>query len=158
MKRRYGRLVVAAVFMLGVCGIALSQGKAQGQPSDLATGLGKEFASETATVNGISLHYVRGGKGPAVILIHGFPQDWFEYIERSCRDWRSSSRSLLWICAASVGRRQQQVDMTQPTWPRIFTSSYRRLNWSTCSSSATTLVGTWPTRSFDVTRKSPAEL
>ena len=43
------------------------------------TGLGKEFASETATVNGITLHYIRGGKGPAVILIHGFPQDWFEY-------------------------------------------------------------------------------
>jgi pimeloyl-ACP methyl ester carboxylesterase len=79
MKRRYGRLVVVAVFMLGACGMALSQGKTQGQPSDLATGLGKEFASETATVNGINLHYVRGGKGPAVILIHGFPQDWFEY-------------------------------------------------------------------------------
>jgi pimeloyl-ACP methyl ester carboxylesterase len=30
-------------------------------------------------VNGITLHYVRGGSGPAVILIHGFPQDWSEY-------------------------------------------------------------------------------
>ena len=59
--------------------MALSQGNSQGQPSDLATRLGKEFASENATVNGINLHYVRGGKGPAVILIHGFPQDWFEY-------------------------------------------------------------------------------
>lgn len=47
--------------------------------SPLATGLGKEFVSETAQVNGTTLHYVRGGKGPAVILIHGFPQDWFEY-------------------------------------------------------------------------------
>lgn len=43
------------------------------------TGLGKEFVSEIEAVNGITLHYVRGGKGPAVILIHGFPQDWFEY-------------------------------------------------------------------------------
>jgi len=25
------------------------------------------------------LHYVRGGSGPAVILLHGFPQDWYEY-------------------------------------------------------------------------------
>jgi len=47
--------------------------------SPLATGLEKDFTSETATVNGIKLHYVRGGKGPALILIHGFPQDWFEY-------------------------------------------------------------------------------
>jgi pimeloyl-ACP methyl ester carboxylesterase len=30
-------------------------------------------------VNGTTLHYVRGGKGPPIILIHGFPQDWFEY-------------------------------------------------------------------------------
>ena len=22
------------------------------------------------------MHYVRGGSGPAVILLHGFPQDW----------------------------------------------------------------------------------
>jgi hypothetical protein len=57
----------------------LYEAQAQGKMSPLATGLGKEFASETATVNGIKLHYVRGGKGPALILIHGFPQDWFEY-------------------------------------------------------------------------------
>jgi pimeloyl-ACP methyl ester carboxylesterase len=44
-----------------------------------AIGLGKDFASETATVNGTMLHYVRGGKGPPLILIHGFPQDWVEY-------------------------------------------------------------------------------
>jgi pimeloyl-ACP methyl ester carboxylesterase len=79
MKWRFGGLIVVALCLLGECGIALSQGKAQGQPSYLATGLGKEFASETATVNGIRLHYVRGGEGPVVILIHGFPQDWFEY-------------------------------------------------------------------------------
>jgi pimeloyl-ACP methyl ester carboxylesterase len=43
------------------------------------TTLGEGYASETAEVNGTTLHYVRGGQGPAVILIHGFPQDWFEY-------------------------------------------------------------------------------
>ena len=25
------------------------------------------------------MHYVRGGQGPAVILIHGMPEDWTEY-------------------------------------------------------------------------------
>ena len=47
-------------------------------PSQI-TGLSNEFASETVMVNGITLHYVRGGQGPPVILIHGFPEDWFEY-------------------------------------------------------------------------------
>lgn len=58
---------------------SLSQAQTEGHVGSQGTELGKEFASETATVNGITLHYIRGGKGPAVILIHGFPQDWFEY-------------------------------------------------------------------------------
>jgi pimeloyl-ACP methyl ester carboxylesterase len=37
------------------------------------------FTSAEAQVNGSSLHYVRGGTGPALILIHGFPEDWVEY-------------------------------------------------------------------------------
>jgi pimeloyl-ACP methyl ester carboxylesterase len=59
--------------------MVLFQHQTPGQTSPIATGLDKEFLSETATVNGITLHYIRGGKGPTVILIHGFPQDWFEY-------------------------------------------------------------------------------
>jgi len=45
----------------------------------METGLSEEFASETATVNGTTIHYVRGGKGPPLVLLHGFPQDWSEY-------------------------------------------------------------------------------
>ena len=41
--------------------------------------LGKGFVSSTAKVNGATLHYVRGGAGPAVVLVHGFPQDWYAY-------------------------------------------------------------------------------
>lgn len=51
----------------------------QGQASPLAAGVGEGFVSETSTVNGTTIHYVRGGEGPPIVLIHGFPQDWFEY-------------------------------------------------------------------------------
>jgi len=78
MNRHVGWRLVALSQVFG-CAMALSPYRAQGQSSPIATGLEQEFLSETATVNGITLHYVRGGKGPAVILIHGFPQDWFEY-------------------------------------------------------------------------------
>jgi pimeloyl-ACP methyl ester carboxylesterase len=37
------------------------------------------FTSAKADVNGTNLHYVRGGRGPAVILLHGMPEDWTEY-------------------------------------------------------------------------------
>jgi pimeloyl-ACP methyl ester carboxylesterase len=79
VNQRLGRLIFFPLSVLLGWVASLSQTQAQGQMLPLVTGLGKEFASETATVNRITLHYVRGGKGPAVILIHGFPQDWFEY-------------------------------------------------------------------------------
>src|SRR5437899_5458776 len=41
--------------------------------------LGDNFVSDMAKVNGTTLHYVRGGTGPALILVHGFPQDWYEW-------------------------------------------------------------------------------
>jgi pimeloyl-ACP methyl ester carboxylesterase len=40
---------------------------------------GIEFTHQTATVNGIHLHYVQGGQGEPVILLHGFPQTWYEW-------------------------------------------------------------------------------
>jgi haloacetate dehalogenase len=33
----------------------------------------------TVTVNGIKLHYVEQGTGPAVVLLHGFPESWYAW-------------------------------------------------------------------------------
>lgn len=41
-----------------------------------AEGFPTGFTSSTAEVNGTTLHYVIGGQGPALILIHGFPENW----------------------------------------------------------------------------------
>ncbi|WP_221392970.1 alpha/beta fold hydrolase [Dyadobacter sp. NIV53] len=35
------------------------------------------FRHETATVNGVKIHYVIGGKGDPLLLVHGFGQNWF---------------------------------------------------------------------------------
>lgn len=35
------------------------------------------FKHETATVNGVKIHYVIGGKGDPLLLVHGFGQNWF---------------------------------------------------------------------------------
>ena len=45
----------------------------------VAPELGAGFAAGTADVNATTIHYVRGGRGPALVLLHGFPQDWFEW-------------------------------------------------------------------------------
>ena len=43
-------------------------------PSDLP-----DFESITTDVGDVSLHLVRGGTGPTLLLVHGFPQDWYEW-------------------------------------------------------------------------------
>ena len=35
------------------------------------------FSHHTASVNGIQLHYVMGGKGDPVVLLHGWPETWY---------------------------------------------------------------------------------
>jgi pimeloyl-ACP methyl ester carboxylesterase len=37
------------------------------------------FSHHMATVNGIQLHYVMGGKGDPLVLLHGWPQTWYEW-------------------------------------------------------------------------------
>jgi pimeloyl-ACP methyl ester carboxylesterase len=62
-----------AVFLLVECA------SARGQLDQALATLGSGFVSSTAQVNGTTLHYIRGGTGPAVILLHGFPQDWYAF-------------------------------------------------------------------------------
>jgi pimeloyl-ACP methyl ester carboxylesterase len=43
-------------------------------------GFERTFRHETATVNGgTRIHYVIGGSGPPIVLLHGFPQTWREW-------------------------------------------------------------------------------
>ena len=37
------------------------------------------FSHHTASVNGIQMHYVIGGKGAPVVLLHGWPETWYEW-------------------------------------------------------------------------------
>jgi len=77
-ERRLDRRILWPLpFLVGAAVASVSL--AQGRPDLVVADLGGNFVSQTAEVNGARLHYVRGGEGPVVILIHGFPQDWFEF-------------------------------------------------------------------------------
>jgi pimeloyl-ACP methyl ester carboxylesterase len=64
--------------VIGLIGASAAACLHTGLQSDLAR-LGPTFVSETALVNGARIHYVRGGSGPPLFLLHGFPQDWYAW-------------------------------------------------------------------------------
>ena len=37
------------------------------------------FSNNSATVNGVKLHYVIGGEGPPLVLLPGWPETWWSY-------------------------------------------------------------------------------
>jgi pimeloyl-ACP methyl ester carboxylesterase len=80
-EKKYGPRVwkPVAVFVMAAC-VAIYGRSSPWQMADPEVeSLGGGFVSDTAQVNGTTLHCVRGGVGPAVILLHGFPEDWYEY-------------------------------------------------------------------------------
>ncbi len=70
--------VLSIVAILGLASPVYAQ-PMQPNTATLARQLGSGFESKFADVNGTRLHYVRGGNGPAIILLHGFPEDWYEF-------------------------------------------------------------------------------
>lgn len=40
---------------------------------------GIPFSHHMTTVNGIQMHYVIGGQGEPIVLLHGFPETWYEW-------------------------------------------------------------------------------
>ena len=78
----YERLRIAsafAVFVVAACASLPGQSRSKPTLDPALATLGVGFVSATAQVNATTLHYIRGGAGPTVILLHGFPEDWYEY-------------------------------------------------------------------------------
>ncbi len=73
--------ICAAVgaFVLCLGGSVAAQSQQQRCVDPAVAQLGNGFVSGMATVNGTSLYFVRRGSGPVVTLLHGFPQDWYEW-------------------------------------------------------------------------------
>src|ERR1700733_224860 len=72
-------LKLLADLVVAACAVIQGQSPPKQRIDPGLESLGGEFVSGTAPANGTTLHYVRGGAGPAVILLHGFPEDWYAY-------------------------------------------------------------------------------
>lgn len=74
-SERFGRL--GAGLLLAVLGLGLAQ-TAPIAPLDEET-FWRSFSSASSQVGQVRWHYVTGGSGDVVVLLHGWPQTWFEW-------------------------------------------------------------------------------
>jgi pimeloyl-ACP methyl ester carboxylesterase len=59
---------------------AMAQQPPQPQPNSNSFQMGNmTFSHHTTSVNGIKLHYVIGGHGDPIVLLHGWPETWYEW-------------------------------------------------------------------------------
>ncbi|UJW30339.1 alpha/beta hydrolase [Saccharothrix sp. AJ9571] len=80
--RRAGRGLYAALaaVVLLLAGSAASADPVAAPAADQqASGNLPGFSHGTVAVQGTTLHYVRGGSGPPLVLLHGWPQTWWEW-------------------------------------------------------------------------------
>lgn len=61
-------------FALSICEICIATFFAALPVAARAQSAKKEFVSRDARIDGATIHYTRGGSGPAVILLHGFAE------------------------------------------------------------------------------------
>ena len=79
------RLIIpASLFFLIACNNQQSNTKSESTPANTNKNTivspaspPANFKHETANVNGINIHYVIGGQGEPLVLIHGFGQNWY---------------------------------------------------------------------------------
>jgi pimeloyl-ACP methyl ester carboxylesterase len=71
------------------------------------------FHSRTARVNGAHLHYVCGGAGPMLFLVHGFPQDWFAFHDVMAR--LAKRYTVVAIDMRGIGGSSGPIERYDPT-------------------------------------------
>ena len=70
----YAALTAVVLLLAGSAASAESPAAEQPQTRDLPG-----FSHGTVAVQGTTLHYVRGGSGPPLVLLHGWPQTWWQW-------------------------------------------------------------------------------
>lgn len=79
-------LAVAVASAFGLAATTITTGTAQASTTASSTASSTEqlpagFSEHKAQVNGIGIDYVIGGHGPTLVLLHGYPQTWYEWRE-----------------------------------------------------------------------------
>ncbi|OUC91517.1 alpha/beta hydrolase [Streptosporangium minutum] len=77
--RRWGRAAISAFVTLVALVTMTAGATASGTPEEPSEGPARfapGFTHGKVAVDGGTIHYVRGGSGPAIVLLHGWPETW----------------------------------------------------------------------------------
>ncbi|MEV5150258.1 alpha/beta hydrolase [Streptomyces sp. NPDC052727] len=72
-------LRAALALLLAVLSVGAGPASAGVRQGGIAAVPPPGFAEHRAQVNGITVDYVRGGHGPTLVLLHGYPETWYEF-------------------------------------------------------------------------------
>ncbi|MFJ5925285.1 alpha/beta fold hydrolase [Kitasatospora sp. NPDC092948] len=79
-ERRLLRAALAVTVALGTTVITAAGGSRAAAPdSSAGERIPAGFSEHRTDVAGLGLHYVIGGHGPTLVLLHGYPQTWYEW-------------------------------------------------------------------------------
>jgi pimeloyl-ACP methyl ester carboxylesterase len=81
-RNRFLRRAAAAGLALMFSGVLAATSVAATRPPDaphLPPGFSKTFTSKFVNADGLRHHIVIGGDGPPLLLVHGWPQNWYQY-------------------------------------------------------------------------------
>ena len=79
---RFLRRGAVAGLALALSAMLVGPGSAVAKPPDaphLPPGFAKTFSSRFVDAGGIRQHIVIGGDGPPLLLVHGWPENWYQY-------------------------------------------------------------------------------
>jgi pimeloyl-ACP methyl ester carboxylesterase len=76
--RRGASAGLALMISGGLAGTSVAATRAPDAPH-LPRGFGKTFTSRFVNAGGLRQHVVIGGDGPPLLLVHGWPENWYQY-------------------------------------------------------------------------------
>ena len=72
-------------------------------------------AGRTETLNGMRIYFETHGSGEALLLLHGFCQDWLPSVPRGVQTSRSSCRTCADTAVPAFCRSRSAIKMQRPT-------------------------------------------
>lgn len=76
-RRTTAAFAAALVLLTSACGTAGDPVPAHEKVTRGDAGFAQRFRHEFADVDGVKMHYVTGGRGAPLVLLHGWPQTWY---------------------------------------------------------------------------------